>query len=142
VKVLTAREASMFACLTDTVVAPAPYLPAVSDTDAAAAFDDWLARAPRANAIAMRAMVVAAELAPLATGHGHRLRRLPPPRRKAFLHTLEHSKAPPLRQLTKAIKSMAYLCYYGDDGILNRLGYDPDANVRRGRELRKAQGRP
>jgi hypothetical protein len=142
VNVLTPREASMFACLTDTVVAPAPYLPPVSHTDAAAAFDDWLARAPRVNAIAMRAMVIAAELAPLAAGHGQRLRRLPPRQRAAFLQSLERSKAPPLRQLTKAVKSMAYLCYYGDDGILNQLGYDPDANVRRGRELRAAEGRP
>jgi hypothetical protein len=141
-KVLTPREASMFACVTDTVVAPKPHLPPVSQTDAVHAFDDWLARAPRANAVAMRAMVIAAELAPLAMGHRHRLRRLKPADRNAFLQAVERSKAPPLRQLTKAIKSMAYLCYYGDDGILNRLGYDPDANVRRGRELRAAQGRP
>ena len=139
--VLTPREASMFACLTDTLVAPEPYLPPVSETDAAQAFDDWLGRAPRVNAIAMRAMVIAAELAPLASRR-HRLRRLSPEQRAAFLQGLERSKAPPLRQLTKAIKSMAYLCYYGDDRILNRLGYDPDANVRRGRELRKAEGRP
>jgi hypothetical protein len=142
VKVLTPREASIFACVTDTVVAPAPYLPPVSHTDAAEAFDDWLARAPRVNAIAMRAMVVAVELAPLATRQRRRLRRLTTQQRAAFLQGLEGSKAPPLRQLTKALKSMAYLCYYGDDGILNRLGYDPDANVRRGRELRAAEGRP
>ena len=140
--VITGREASIFACLTDTVVAPEPALPPVSQTDAASAFDRWLDRAPRLNATALRVGLFAIELAPLALGHRHRLRRLPADDRAAFLHSLERSKAPLVRQLTKALKSMSFLCYYGDDGILNRLGYDPAANLARGRALRVRDGRP
>ena len=47
-----------------------------------------------------------------------------------------------LRQLAKLVKGMAFLCYYGDDGIMRRVGYDADANLRRGRELRAREGRP
>ena len=140
--VISAREASIFACLTDTVVAPAPVLPPVAQTDAAHAFDRWLGNAPRMNKIALRAALFALELAPLASGHGRRLRRLRDDERAAFLHGLERHRAPLVRQLTKALKSIAFLCYYGDDRLLNRLGYDPDANVARGRELRMREGRP
>ena len=41
--VLTPREASIFACVCDTVVAPAPVLPPVRDTDAVGFLDRWLA---------------------------------------------------------------------------------------------------
>jgi hypothetical protein len=140
--VLTAREASMFACLTDTVVAPHPVLPPVAATDAADAFDRWLASAPRPNAAGMRALVVAVELAPLVLGYRRRLRRLPPDDRARCLNALEQSPSAPVRQLVKALKSVASLCYYGDDALLRRLGYDPDANVARGRELRARDGRP
>ena len=140
--VITGREASIFACLTDTVVAPQPALPPVAHTDAATAFDRWLERAPRLNATALRAALFAIELAPLALGHSHRLRRLPEKERADFLRGLERAKPPLIRQLVKALKSIAFLCYYGDDGILNRLGYDPDANVARGRALRVQDGRP
>ena len=132
----------MFACLTDTVVAPASLLPPVAATDAAHAFDRWLCEAPRANAIGMRVLVLAIELGPLALGHGHRLRRLPRATRADYLQALETSRTPLVRQLTRALKSVAFLCYYGDDALLLRLGYDPDANVGRGRELRARQGRP
>jgi hypothetical protein len=142
VNVLTPRETSIFACLTDTMVAPGAVLPPVDQTDAATAFDDWLGRAPRLNAAGMRALLLAAELGPLALGFRHRLRRLSPRQRAAYLDALEHAKAPPVRQLTKALKSVAFLCYYGDDGLLLRLGYDAGANVRRGRALRAAEGRP
>ena len=141
-KVISGREASIFACLTDTVVAPTPALPRVAQTDAAHAFDRWLERAPRLNATALRASLFAIELAPIALGQKHRLRRLNATERADFLYSLERSKAPLVRQLTKALKSIAFLCYYGDDGILNRLGYDPEANVARGRALRIQEGRP
>jgi hypothetical protein len=140
--VISGREASIFACLTDTVVAPAPMLPPVAQTDAAEAFDRWLERAPRVNAIGLRAALFAIELAPLALGFGHRLRRLTGDERARFLEGLERAKPPLVRQLTKALKSIAFLCYYGDDGLLKRLGYDPDANVARGRALRIEEGRP
>ncbi len=140
--VISGREASIFACLTDMVVAPAAVLPRVHQTDAARAFDRWLGRAPRVNAIALRAAIYATELAPLALGYKRRLRRLSDNDRARFLQALETSNAPLVRQLTKALKSIAFMCYYGDDLLLNRLGYDPDANVARGRELRIRDGRP
>jgi hypothetical protein len=141
-KALTPREASMFACLTDTVVAPGSLLPAVRDTDAALFFDDWIAHSPKLNAIGLRTFVVTFELAPLALGFRHRLRRLPETDRARFLERIEHHPLAPVRQITKLLKGLAFLCYYGDDGMMVRLGYDASANVRRGRELRALEGRP
>ena len=59
--VLSPREASIFACLADTVVAPEPVLPPVRETDAVAFFDRWMARAPRLNRVALRALLYALE---------------------------------------------------------------------------------
>jgi hypothetical protein len=42
----------------------------------------------------------------------------------------------------KLAKGMAVLSYYGDDGVMLRLGYDAEARVRRGRELRASEARP
>ena len=42
-KVLSPREAAIFASLTDAVAMPAPPLPPVATTDAVAGFDAWLA---------------------------------------------------------------------------------------------------
>jgi hypothetical protein len=142
VKAITAREASIFACLTDTVVAPEGILPPVRETDAALFFDQWLDRAPRLNALGLRAIVASLEVAPLALGFRHRLRRLPVGDRARVLLRLEQSRAAPVRQLVKLVKGIAFLCYYGDDGVAGLLGYDADANVRRGRELRAQEGRP
>jgi hypothetical protein len=55
VKALTPREASIFACFTDAVVAPEPVLPPVRETDAVAFFDDWMSRSLRVNRLGMRA---------------------------------------------------------------------------------------
>ncbi len=141
-KVLSPREASIFACVTDTVVAPVAPLPTVRDTDAATFLDDWLSRAPKINALGLRAFVVAAEFAPFALGYRHRLRRLSEPERADCLARIERHRAAPIRQLAKLLKGIAFLCYYGDDGTMKTLGYDADANVRRGRELRASEGRP
>ena len=46
---LTPREASIFACVCDTVVAPEPVLPPVRDTDAVAFFDATPDREARAQ---------------------------------------------------------------------------------------------
>jgi hypothetical protein len=139
---ITNREASIFACFVDTVVSPEPLLPPVNQTDAAAFFDRWLTLAPRANAAGLRAAIVAIEVAPLTLGYGKRMRKLDRQERARYLHQLEKHKAAPIRQATKALKGIAFLCYYGDDGLMKRLGYDPDANVARGRRLRVAEGRP
>jgi hypothetical protein len=140
--VLTAREASIFACVCDTVVAPEPALPSVRDTDVVAFFDDLLARSPRLNRVALRGVLYAAELAPRAMGVGGRLRQLPEAERARVLRAAEGARSPHVRQLVKAVKGVVFMSYYGDDGVLLRLGYDPDERIRRGRELRVEEARP
>lgn len=139
---ISAREASIFACVVDTVVAPEPVLPPVRETDAAAFLDRWLQRAPRLNRIGLRALLYAAELCPRALGARGRLRRLPEAERVRVLERLEASRNPQVRALLRIVKQVACLSYYGDDAVMRRLGYDAEANVRRGRELRAAEGRP
>ena len=141
-RVLTGREASIFACLADTVVAPEPVLPPVRDTDAVAFFDEWLALLPGPNRAGMRALLWAAELAPLAQGFPRRLRRLDRAARSRWLKGIEHAPFTQLRLVTKLVVSAAQLSYYGNDAVLGRLGYDAEANLERGRRLRAAEGRP
>ena len=141
-KALTPREASIFACFTDAVVAPEPVLPPVRDTDAVEFFDDWMAHSPRLNRTGMRALLYVLELSPLATGFRTRLRRLDGDARVRWLHAIEHAPRPELRLVFKLLKSAAQLSYWGNDDLLLRVGYDPEANLRRGRELRAREGRP
>ena len=141
-KALTGREASMFACIADTVVAPEPMLPPVRETDAIAFFDDWMARSPSFNRIGMRGLLYALELSPLAMGEGRRLRRLDRAARTRWLNAVERASNPQVRLVWKLVKTAAQLSYYGDDGVLVLCGYDPEANLRRGRELRALEGRP
>ena len=54
---------------------------------------------------------------------------------------MEHARATPLRQLAKLMKGMSFVSYYGDDAVLRQLGYDAEANLERGRALRRAEGR-
>jgi hypothetical protein len=137
---LSPREASIFACVCDTVVAPGRALPPVRETDAVEFLDRWLAKAPRLNRAGLRALLYAAELSPRAVGGRGRLRALPEAQRAEALARLESSRR--ARDLVKLISGIAYLAYYGDDAIMNRLGYDADANVARARELRAAEARP
>src|SRR5918911_2224558 len=102
-RVLSGREASIFACLTDTVVAPDPVLPPVRETDAVAFFDEWLGLLPRPNRAGMRALLWAAELAPLATGAGARLRRLERDGRTRWLRGVERARVTQLRLLAKLV---------------------------------------
>jgi hypothetical protein len=139
---LAPREASIFACLVDTVAAPEPLLPPVARTDCAFAFDRWMAASPAINARGMRALLLAIEVMPLAMGYRRRFRSLPVEERARFLRAIEHSSNKHLRQLTKVLKGAAFLSYYGDDAVMRQVGYDPDGNVARGRALRLEQGRP
>lgn len=123
----------------DTLLAPEPALPAVRDTDTALALDRWLARAPRANRIGLRALLYAAELAPRLLGPGKRLRRLAEPQRAEALRRAERSRA---RALVRPVQGLAAFCYYGDDRVMLALGYDAEANVTRARRLRASEGRP
>ncbi len=140
-RTISGREASIFACFTDAVVAPEPLLPPVRQTDTVAFFDRWLGRLPRANRAGLRALILTAELAPLLT-HGRRLRRLSRERRADWVKRVEGSGNGHVRMLMKLMESSAQLAYYGDGAILARLGYDAEANVERGRRLRAAEGRP
>jgi hypothetical protein len=131
---MTGRELSIFACLTDTVVAPIAPLPQVRETGAAPAFARSLAAGPALNALALRAALLLLEVAPLGLGFGSRLRRLTPADRERVLARLDHG---PLAPLLKAIRSLAHLHYYGDAGVMRLLGYDPDAVVARAAEVRR-----
>ena len=140
--VLSPREASIFECVCDTVVAPEPALPAVHETDAVAFFDSWLARSPRPNRVALRGLLNMAELTPRLRGFRRGLRGLPEPERERLLFELEKARRPRIRQLVKILKGMTFLSYYGDDRVMSRLGYDPDERVRAGRAVRARDGRP
>ena len=139
---LAPREASIFACLVDTVAAPEPLLPAVAQTDCALFFDRWMAASPTLNARGMRALLLALELMPRALGFRRRFRQLPVEERARFLQKVERSSNQQVRQLVKLLKGAAFLSYYGDDGVMRRVGYDAEANLRRARALRRAEGRP
>lgn len=140
-RALTPREASIFACVCDTVVAPEPLLPAVRETDAVWAFDELLARAPRINRVALRLLLHALEMAPRAFT-GARLRALGSEQRAKLLARVESSRSPQLRQLLTLVKSVACINYYGDRAVSLRLGYDADAVIARARALRAAEARP
>ena len=140
--VLSPREASIFACVCDTVVAPEPVLPPVRDTDAVAFFDRWLVVSPRLNRAGLRALLYAAELAPRLLGFRRRLRRLAESDRARVLDALEHAGKPQVRELVRLLRSIACLSYYGDDRVMLRLGYDAEANLRRAQELRRTEARP
>jgi hypothetical protein len=143
VKALSGREASIFACFTDAVVAPEPILPPVRQTDAVEFFDDWMARSPRLNRLGMRALLYVLELSPLLAGPRRtRLRRLDRADRTKWLTTVEKAPSAELRLVYKLVKGAAQLSYWGDDALMKGVGYDADANVRRGRELRAREGRP
>jgi hypothetical protein len=134
---LTPREASIFACWVDTVVAPGTVLPPVDQTDAVAFLELWLGLSPRLNRIGVRALLYGVELAPRLLGFGARLRALPEADRARALDRFEQ-----VPQLAKLLKAIAFMSYYGDDGIMRRLGYDADERVRTGRALRAAEARP
>jgi hypothetical protein len=139
---LTPREASIFACWCDTVVAPGGVLPPVNATDAVEFFDFWLDSAPRLNRAGLKGLLYVVELAPRLLGFKTRLRALPEEDRARALHAIERAKAPQLRQLAKLMKGVAFLSYYGDHGIMRSLGYDADERVQTGRALRVAEARP
>ncbi|HEX4622919.1 MAG TPA: hypothetical protein VH231_00570 [Solirubrobacteraceae bacterium] len=132
---MTAREADIFRCLVDTVVAPAA---PVARTDADAFFADWLDHAAALNRAGIRALLYALELAPLATGAGARLRRLDGERRRAALQRI---RATAFGGAVDAVAAIAQLSYYGDGAVMRSLGYDADAVTARCRALRVREAR-
>jgi hypothetical protein len=130
---VTAREADIFRCLVETVVAPAGAMPPVARTDAVAFLDRYLRDSPAPNRAGLRALLHAVEVGPRALGFRGRMRQLAPEARVRYLRALERGRTGAAFQLLEAV---AKLAYYGDDGAMRSLGYDPDAVVARGRELR------
>jgi hypothetical protein len=135
---LSAREASMFACLVDAAIAPDRAMAAVPGTDVVAFFDGYVRNAPALNAAAMRVLLYVIELAPLALGYGRRLRRLPREQRADCLDRLQRGR---LALAAEPMLAIVKLGYYGDDRVMRALGYDADAVVARGRELRREEAR-
>jgi hypothetical protein len=91
----------------------------------------------------MRALLYVLELSPLLAGPRRtRLRRLDRPERTRWLNAVEKAPRAELRLVYKLMKGAAQLSYWGDDALMQSVGYDADANVRRGRELRAREGRP
>jgi choline dehydrogenase-like flavoprotein len=132
-KVLTPREAAILASLADAVAMPEPPLPPVAGTDAVEGFDAWLASAPHANRAAVRAALL---------GLGTRLRGRDREQRAELLRALAHTRAPGVPQLMEALRAAAAAAYYGDDGVMQRLGYDAGERVRRGAQIRAGRAAP
>ena len=141
-KAITRREASIFACLADTLLAPEPDLPAVRDTKTVANFDLWMAASPPANRMAVRSSLYLLEVAPRLAGRGARFRRLTPAARLEFLAPTGRRRPAWQAAATDTLRMLAAAVYYGDDGVALRLGYDADSRVERGRALRASEGRP
>jgi hypothetical protein len=136
---MSSREAAVFAAIAEAVVAPVPPLPAVAQTDAVQYFDRLLLASPAPNRAGLKLALRALDAAPRLARRGGRLRALPAAERVAFLQSLE--RRAPLRPLVRAVSALAQLSYYGDDGVMRRLGYDPEANLARARAVRAAEAR-
>lgn len=136
---ITPREASIFAAICDTLIAPGGILPAVRHTDAATALDEDLAAAPFLNRIGVRTALYVLEIAPRLMGYGARLRRLDAAKRQEVLHRLDdNALTTPLVEIVRVVSQM---CYYGDLQVLRLLGYDPQVVVDRAASLRAKEGR-
>jgi choline dehydrogenase-like flavoprotein len=132
--VITRREASILAALADAVAAPEPPLPPVAATDAAAAFDAWLAAAPPRNRRALRFALLALERA----SGPRRFRTLDRAGRLRALGRLRRSRIPLVPQVADALRSAAVVSYHGDARVMATLGYDAAARMREVRARRAA----
>ena len=65
-----------------------------------------------------------------------------PPISQTRVDRIQAAPRAEVRLLAKLVKGAAQLSYWGDDALMLHVGYDADANVRRGRELRLREGRP
>jgi hypothetical protein len=142
--ILKPREAAIFASLVEAYCRPAPggAFPPVAATDAVAFIDGFAARSRPLNRTVFRLMLRAIDVAPLITRRRARFTHLDADRRAAFVNALEHSRFQLLPILSKLLKTLTLMAYYGDLGALRAAGYDPEAVVARGRELRAREGRP
>ncbi|MBI5310181.1 MAG: hypothetical protein HZB14_03990 [Actinobacteria bacterium] len=139
---ITPREASIFACAADALLAPEPDLPPVRETAAAAGFDQWMAASPVANRLAVRGGLYFLEIAPRLSGRRKRFRRLAPAERRDFLSPPGRRRPAWQAAMIDTLRMLSAAVYYGDDDVARRLGYDADARLERGRALRASEGRP
>lgn len=135
---MTKREAAIFSSLVDAAVAPEPPLPPVAATDALAAFERYLANSPRLNRGGLRLGLHALDRGARLRRGGASLRALSRDQRVAYLQRLERGRG---ATAVKALRGLAQLCYYGDDGVMRLLGYDAGAVAARGLELRAREDR-
>jgi hypothetical protein len=134
---MTTREGNVFACLVEAVVQPAKPLPPLARTDTVSFLDRYLKASPPLNRAGLRALLHALEVGPRARRRV-RFRQLPPSQRAEYLERLERGRA---GRGFQALEAIAKLAYYGDEGVMRSLGYDPDAVVKRGRDLRAKERR-
>lgn len=141
-KRLRPREAAVFAALTDAYCAPAPVLPPVGRSDAVPFVDELAGASPPVNRIGFRLILRLVDLAPYVRGYRARFRALARSQRDEFLRGLDRSRWFILRTAGRLLKTIALMSYYGDANVLRQLGYDPEANLARARELRAKEDRP
>jgi hypothetical protein len=139
---LRPREAAVLVALVEAYCRPEPVLPPVEGTDAVAFVDRFAADSRFLNRTVFKAMLRAIDLAPFVAGERKRFTRLDPDRRARFVNGLDGSRFQLLPILSKLLKTLTLMSYYGDLGVLRAAGYDPQANVERGRALRAKEGRP
>jgi hypothetical protein len=137
-KALRPREAAIFAALTDSYCAPAR---PVGGSDATAFAEELASRAPAINRIGFRVILHLVDLAPVVRRR-RRFTELARAQRDEFLLGLDRSRWFILRTAGRLLKTITMMSYYGDLGVLRELGYDPAANLARGRALRAREGRP
>jgi hypothetical protein len=140
-KSLRPREAAVFASLTETYCRPGQSFPPVANSDAVAFIDSFGARSRALNRISFRAILWAVELGPLVR-YKATFTSLAVERQAEFVRSLDRSRWPLLKIGFRLLKTLSVMSYYGDPGVLHATGYDAEANVARGRALRRAEGRP
>lgn len=96
-------------------------LPPIAQTDAVDAFGAWLRAAPAPNRVVLRLLLRAAS-------RGDVERRV-------------ESGRGALGGATQLLARIAAHCYYGDEEVMRRLGYDAREVAARGLALRHAEGR-
>jgi hypothetical protein len=141
-KSLRPREAAVFASLTEAYCRPGSAFPPAATTDAVAFIDAFGARSRMLNRIGFRVILWAVELAPLLRGYGASFTRLTADRQAQFVRTLDRSRWQLVQICFRLLKTLTLMSYYGDPGVLRALDYDAEANVARGRGLRRSEGRP
>lgn len=139
---LRPREAEVFAALAHAYCGPEPAAAAIADTDAVPFIDSLTAGSRPLNRVGFRLILRLLDLAPLLRRQRTRFLSLDAEQQSTFVLSLERSRLLTVRSLSKLLKTLSVMAYYGDAGVLRGAGYDPAANIARARELRAREGRP